>query len=457
MEQRIVQFISALRNSGVRVSLAESEDAFHAIRLMGVQDRDVFQMALRSTLVKDFHAIPVFDELFPLFFGHNQPPVGENVLQNLTPDELEMLAQALEQLAQRWRNLLDRLMEGDQLTDEELAQLAMLTGLQNIDQMRYREWMSRRMEQSIGLSKLDEALEALLELLEAMGMEMEKQQELKAAFQANARALSEQIRQYTGEQIARQISEQPPEAAQNEVYQRPFHALSEKDMEVLRKDVKRLASLLRTRLALRRKRAKNGRLDPKSTIRHNLRHQNVPIVLKFRDRQLKPRLVVICDISTSMRYCSELMLSLLYTLQDQISKTFAFAFIHDMEFVSPYFSGRTVQEAVREILVKNPSGYYNTDLGSSLETYVKGYFDTLDSRTTFIVVGDGRNNYNDPRIDLVEKINRRARQLIWLNPEAPHLWGSGDSDMLKYAQWCDLLLHVRNLSDLTAAIDRLLT
>ncbi len=38
---------------------------------------------------------------------------------------------------------------------------------------------------------------------------------------------------------------------------RPFRSLSEEDMQVLRKEVRRLAAALRTRLALRLKRAKD--------------------------------------------------------------------------------------------------------------------------------------------------------------------------------------------------------
>ena len=40
MDIRIVQFISALRAVGVRVSLAESTDAFRAIDEMGIKDRE---------------------------------------------------------------------------------------------------------------------------------------------------------------------------------------------------------------------------------------------------------------------------------------------------------------------------------------------------------------------------------------------------------------------------------
>jgi len=75
MESRILQLISALRASGVRVSLAESSEAFSAVDLMGIQDREHFRLSLRATLIKDIRDLPVFDKLFSLFFGTGQPPM----------------------------------------------------------------------------------------------------------------------------------------------------------------------------------------------------------------------------------------------------------------------------------------------------------------------------------------------------------------------------------------------
>jgi uncharacterized protein with von Willebrand factor type A (vWA) domain len=53
MESRILQLIAALRASDVRVSLAESAEAFSAVDLMGIQDREQFRLSLRATLIKD--------------------------------------------------------------------------------------------------------------------------------------------------------------------------------------------------------------------------------------------------------------------------------------------------------------------------------------------------------------------------------------------------------------------
>jgi uncharacterized protein with von Willebrand factor type A (vWA) domain len=312
------------------------------------------------------------------------------------------------------------------------------------------------MQKALRFQELREAIKELAELLAQMGMDKQRVEQMRQLLQANQKGLEEQLRQFSGQRIAENMSEQQPDDSLDGLMNRPFNSLSDKDMDRLRKEVTRLAAALRTRIALRQKRAKSGQLDAKATIRVNLKHGNVPIQLKHRERSLKPRLVVICDISTSMRSVSELMLSLLHAMQDQISKTYAFAFIDHLEFISPDFTHHESREAVSQVLDRMPSGYYNTDLGASLHQLSQDYLESVDSRTIFIVVGDGRNNYNDPRMDIFSMLARRSRRMIWLTPEAPALWGTGDSDMLKYAPNCDAIFQVSNLADLTSAVDKLL-
>jgi uncharacterized protein with von Willebrand factor type A (vWA) domain len=457
MEERIAQFIAALRASGVRVSLAESADAFGAVDLMGVQDREAFRLTLRATLIKDASGLPIFEELFPLFFDNPGAPPLMDLSQDLTPQEAEKLAEALRQFTRQLRQMLDKLLKGEQLSQQELERLARLTGLNQADDLRYREWMAQRMERALRFQAVQEALQELLEMLAQMGMQGERLEQMEQLALSNQQALREQLRRFAGQRIAENISQQPPDESIESLLDRPFSSLSDKDIDRLRQEVRRLAAMLRSRVALRQKRSKTGQLDPKATIRANLKHGSVPIEIRHRDRRLKPRLVVICDVSTSMRFCSEFMLHLLYAMQDQISKTHAFAFIDHLEYISPDFAGKEPRDAVRQVLRRLPPGYYSTDLGFSLENFSDGFMDTVDSRTTFIIVGDGRNNYNDPRLDLFRTIARRSHRTLWLNPEPPLQWGTGDSDMLHYAPHCDNILMVSTLAQLTAAVDRLLT
>jgi uncharacterized protein with von Willebrand factor type A (vWA) domain len=457
MDERIIKFISALRASGVRISLAESADAFYAISELGVKDKDAFRISLRATLVKDAANLPVFDELFLLFFGgaENLPMMAAS--DDLSPAEAEMFAEAIRQFGDQIRRMLERLLDGKQLAPDDLERLAKFVGLNHADDMRYRSWMAQRMQKALRFREVREALQELVDLLRQIGMDKQRVEQIQQLMQANLRSLENQLDAYAGQRIAENMGRKSPEENPDRLMNLPFSALTDKEMEILRKEVQRIAAALRTRIALRQKRGKSGQLDAKATIRANLKHGNVPVEIKHRQNTLKPRLVVLCDISTSMRFCSELMLSLLYALQDQINKTHAFAFIDHLEYISPDFVGKEARQAVRQVLERMPSGYYNTDLGNSLDNFSQQYLGKVDSRTTFIVVGDGRNNYNDPRLDLFSMLARRCRRTIWLTPEAMGLWGTGDSDMLKYAPDCDVILQAGNVAQLTRAVDSLLT
>jgi uncharacterized protein with von Willebrand factor type A (vWA) domain len=238
---------------------------------------------------------------------------------------------------------------------------------------------------------------------------------------------------------------------------RPFKSLSESEAALLREQVRRLAAQLRSRAALRRKRAKSGTLDPKKTLRSNLRYGGVPIELKFKNRHLKPKLLLVCDVSTSMRAVVEFLLHLIYELQDQVASAHSFAFIDDLENISEDFAEFPPDVAIEHVLTRLRPGYYNTDLGNSLHTLMMRHASTIDHRTTVIFVGDGRNNYNNPRLDLMDQIKRRCKRIIWLNPEHPRQWGSGDSDMLAYLPYATAVHRVSNLAELAVAVDKLLT
>jgi len=294
-----------------------------------------------------------------------------------------------------------------------------------------------------------------MEQLQQMGMSKERLEEMREMIQQNMQGLEQQIKQFAGERIAENLSEQPPSESMDNLMNRPFQALSDDEKKVLQREVKRLAAALKTRIALRQKRAKSGQLDPKATIRKNLKYQGVPMEIKYRDRIRKPKIVVICDISTSMRFCSELMLSFLFALQGQVRKTHAFAFINHLEYISEDFNGSDADEAIASVLWRMPSGHYNTDLGWSLNDFNNEYLDTLNGQTTLIIVGDGRNNYNDPNLRDFEAIKRRARRIVWFNPESLRQWGTGDSDMPKYVTLCDTVHQVSNLRQLVAAVDAL--
>ena len=458
MDERVVEFVSALRSNGVRVSLAESVDSLKAVEVIGILDRDQFKNALKATLIKEPADVPVFEQIFPLYFGSGGPEMQQP--QGLTQEQQQMLERALDELRQQIQELMRMLSQGQRLSDEQLREAARKSGV--IRQMRgmnqqVREWLTERMLRQLGLTpeQLRDALEALMKQLKLQGMEREGRQEVRETIQQNADAMREQVSRFVGLNMLNQPSDNPRRRRIDELMNRPLSSLSDAETEELRNHVRRLVAQLRSRAALRMRRANQGNLDAKSTIRHNQRYGGVPIEIKLRRRHLKPKLTVIVDVSTSMRPVAEFMLQMVYEMQDQVSRARSFAFIDDIHDISQPFNEHRPEDAVPLVLHSIPPGHYNTDLGNSLATFSRDFLDTVDRRTTLIFVGDGRNNYNDPRADLVQMLRMRARRVVWMNPEPPYMWGQGDSDMPAYAPLCDAVHQVATLQQLADAIDDL--
>lgn len=435
--------------------MAESVDAMNGIAALGVQDKDTFRRLLRTTLIKEMDDFEVFENLFPLYFGSGGPPL-QNALEELSADDQEMLKAALSALGGRLQQLLDWLTSGQGPSKEELEALARRAGADWANSPQEARWVTRRMMQQMGFAHLEELLQQLQARLQEMGMSQEAINQLLGIVEANREALAEQVAQQVGLQIAQQRASRRDDLHGPDLMHKPFQSLTEEEADRLRQEVRRLVTQLRSRAALRRKRGKRGKFDSKGTIRANQRYGGVPLELKFKKRKLKPSLVLICDVSTSMRPVAEFMLRLVYELQDQVARARSFAFNSDMNEISVTLSGNRAADAVTAVLYNIPPGYYATDLGNSLNTFFKNWLSAVDGRSTVVIVGDGRNNYNSPRIDLIKELQRRARRLIWFNPEHKRQWGTGDSDMWEYAPLCDNVFVVRNLAQLATAVDKLM-
>ncbi len=470
MDRRITEFIAGLRAAGVRVSLAESADALRAIEQAGITDRNLFQMALQATLVKDQRDVASFRELFPLYFSKDAPPPmqqpgGGQLSEEEQQQMLEQLQQMLAMMSpQMLAQLFQAMMSGEQLSNQQMRGMLGQISPPHVTNQRYREWMARQAMRELQFNQLNKALRDLLDKLREQGMSEEALQAIEQAARENQQALADQI----GQQVAQQMAEMAQgqgqgegQRSESELMDRPFENLDDNDAQDMRRMVNRLAARLRSRLALRQRRGKTGTLDAKATIRANQRYGGVPIDVRHRKRHLKPKLVVFCDRSVSTEKVMTFMLLMLYSLHDQISRTRSFAFIDQLHDMTMYFAESRPEQAIEQVMQNiRPTRSYSTDLGNALNEFVRDHLGCIDSRTTVIVLGDARNNENDPGLEAFDQIRRRARRTIWFATEEQWKWGVYDpgslsSDMYNYAPMCDALHEVTNLRQLADAIDRL--
>ena len=237
----------------------------------------------------------------------------------------------------------------------------------------------------------------------------------------NQQALAEQIGQEVGANMNRRAAEerqkQPP---LDELMDRPFDRLRQDEIDDLRGIVNRLAALLRSRAALRQRRGNKGTLDAKSTIRANLRFGGVPI--DVRHRKQAPQAQAQRRSAISRPPCGRLSrLCCCWSMRCKIrSAARARTPSSPICTISRTTSTSRARDlAIEAVLDRIRPGHYNTDLGNSLATFARDHMGTVDRRTTVIILGDGRNNYNDPNLRDFEDDQAPRPQGGLVQPRAP--------------------------------------
>jgi uncharacterized protein with von Willebrand factor type A (vWA) domain len=216
--------------------------------------------------------------------------------------------------------------------------------------------------------------------------------------------------------------------------------------------LRRLGRELQGAHSPRRRKAAHGRIHASRTMRANMRYGGLPFrPVLVSKRQDRPRLILLVDVSLSVRNTAKFTIHLVHSLQSLFSQVRTFAFVSDLVDVTPYLERCELDEALGmifggEILDVDA----NSNYGNALASFHREHLAAVNRRTTVLILGDGRGNGNPPHVWALEEIRRRARQLVWLTPEQRRYWHLGRSDLPAYAEVCDRVELVRDLDQLEA-------
>lgn len=467
MDAKVVEFTTLLRRNGVRVSLAETMDAFRALDLLGLGDRETVRAALRATAVKRAIDVPAFDRLFDLYFSGMTEAIREAAAATQAALELDEadferfladLERALEEQGIELSELARALLKGDPGRLEQLLREAARQA--RIDQIEHgfqEGRFSHAMAEALGLGDLGGELDRLRRDL--AGADPDVARRLDEYLARRLRDLQDLIKGSVRQELDRQdVQRQDRQGLQN-LAEKSFFYLTEDEIRRMEEAVNKLAQRLRNVVAIRRRRAKRGRFDSSATLRRNLQYGGVPFRIVFdHKRKDKPQVMVLCDVSDSVRNVSRFMLQFVYALQDLYSKVRSFIFVADIGEVTQLFAEYDANQALEEALHGNLINVYaHSDFGRAFRGFHRDHLAAVNKRTTVIILGDARNNYNLPHEWVLKDIQQRAKQVIWLNPENRMTWGFGDSEMDRYSPYCTVVEECRNLAQLYRVIDRLVT
>jgi uncharacterized protein with von Willebrand factor type A (vWA) domain len=468
MQKRIIEFTNLLRKSGVRVSVAEAIDAFKSLDELSLDDRDLFRDALRTSMVKRGDDIPTYDRLFDLFWSGFHDVLREQLGQavgGMGEDfDLDQLLEALRQMLENMDVDLSELaqamlsMDASQL-EQLIRQAGEESGLERIQNMLQIGFFSRRMLENLDMEGAGTDLRDLIDQLREQGMSEEELERLQELMNAVGEALRRSVRRYAEQELDKQNHDYLERFRRESLQEKSFYNLTEEDIRKMREVVARLAQKLKNIISMRRKRERKGKFDLKTTVRRNMAHGGVPFELIFKHRRReRPKVVVICDISSSVANVCRFMLQFVYSLQEAFTKIRSFVFVAELGEVTQLFHDKDMYQAIDEALEGGGTinVYTRSNFGMAFHTFWRDYLSAVDTRTTVVIIGDARNNYNDPRTWCLREIHRKAKNVVWINPESPGAWGFGDSVMDRYVPYTDMAEECRNLKQLSRMVDRLI-
>ncbi len=460
MDQRILEFIGDLRRAEIRISPSEAVDALGASAEVGLVDRDTFRVALASTLIKESRDLPTFDRLFNLYFLDLQS-LGAGLAKALGPED------------PRIQEMLDRLLAEEGLDLDEMTELmlrgqgsememAIRSGGQNAGLERLMYFLqvgffSRRIHDKFDWEAIERDLDKLMQALEARGLDPGQLARIRNYLDLRLEAFRRMIRQHVERELERRAYRQGEKLTREVLSEKPLFALTPDEVAQMKAVVARLARKIKDALALRQRQEEKGRIDSRRTIRKSLQYDGVPMELVLRRRRRdRPKLITICDVSDSVRNASRFMLQLVWSLQECFSRVKSYVFVSEIAEVTQAFNTYPVERAIEWALRSSPVDYHcRSDFGYAFSRFTRTELESLDRKTTILVLGDARNNYNDPQAWALRLIRERVKGIIWLNPEGQWGWGVGDSVMPTYAPSCDVVRECRTIAQLVEVVDNL--
>lgn len=444
MQAPLENFLRALRSAEVRVSPAEAIDAHRTVAAVGYADRKLLKDALCVTLAKTPEEVGRFEDCFEMFFRREEFRGGEGAeadARDQTADSEEVIVD---------QPLAQMLLDGDGAAmAQAMESAANAVGANNIQFFSQRGFFARRILDQMGLRDLERMIAELTrsdeESAAGLGQRLEQ----------GRRLLLDEARQYVERQYELYARANGEQLRDEFLAETRLSALEQRDFDRMHRIVRRMAKRLASRYSRRLKHAKRGRLDVRRTLRRSLPYDGIPFETIWKQEKIdRPRIVAICDVSRSVAAAARFLLLFLYSLNEVIAELRSYAFSDGLIEVSEILEHEDVEQAIPEILRR--IGFRPTDYGRMLSDFDADFMDDLDRRTTVIVLGDGRSNFTDPRIDLMRLLHDRSKAVIWLNPEPESFWGQGDSEMDRYRQFCHVAKTCSTVHDLERIIDDVL-
>jgi len=481
MDSTLVDFIKVLRSAELKVSPAETLDAMHCINLVGYKNKSFLKNSLAMVLAKTPEEKDTYSHCFDNYFSVDkfQPspdqddqganPEDGNIdesanEENINPEQSQQNgkgsgsgggsasasdAEAAPSL--RASSPLGKLLTEGSRTDQTISMIeaGRSVSVNEIVVFTQKGLFTRKIMDAMGLKGLQE------EISERQQASNVPNIQLANRLQKAREQLRERVRDYVEKQFFLHADESGKQLREELLKKVKLSNLEKRHFKDVREIVFKMAKKLISVHSKRRKTVKRGQLDVRKTLRYNMQYDGMFFDLKWKATKVdRPRVMCICDVSGSVSNYSRFLLMFLYSLAEVLPKVRSFAFSSDLGEVTKLFQNTELEEAMA--LTMRDYGNGSTDYGRMFQDFKSHVLDEVNKKTTIIILGDARNNFGDPKSEILKEMYDKAKRVIWLNPEPKSSWVVGDAEMKKYSPNCHQTEVCNSLTHLERVVSNLL-
>ena len=439
-------FIHILRSSDLRVSTSESIDAMNVVSEIGLEDRSLLKHSLSFSLAKTLREKEIFNECFDNFFEENYMNLSEDKLPQKNNEKDSGISDL--DVLDKNENSLEELYNNSDRTSlmTAMALAAREANLQDIRLFTQVGMFTRKIFDEMGLEKLNNDI-----FQASREGNSKREKDLK-----NIReSLRLEIREYIENQVKLRTSNTGKQLREDALSQMRLTQADKSDYKIMSGIIKKMARRLISVHSRRKRKSQRGLLDIRSTIRANQEYDGILFETVWKKTKVdRPKIVALCDVSGSVANVSRFFLMFLHSLTEILPNVRTFAFSNKAGEVTDLFENKDVEVAAAETLLLNGGG--STDYGQAFVDLEGLLENNIDRKTTVIILGDARSNYGDPRCDVLKTIQEKSKRILFLNPEPKSVWGTGDSEMLRFVPYCSKSKVCSSLFDLERVVDDML-
>lgn len=460
LHDTLVEFVQVLRTADLKVSPAETLDAMETLDIIGIEDRLLLKNSLSMVLSKNPEEKEAFNTSFDRFFSFNKFSSENNAAgsdKNTAQDDGEFdpesdapsqqggqgdgqgggqrgSDEASEELdfepLEAQSELGKLLLSGDRMEVMiKMAEAGRQVEVNQIVVFTQKGLYTRKIMEAMGLKGLQD------EVGELQDQGDRPQMHLAGKLKGARDYLREQVRDYVEKQFFLHADESGKQLREELLKKVKLSNLEKRNFKDVQEIVFKMAKKLVSIHSKRRKTFKRGQLDIRKTLRSNMQYDGMLFDLKWKSQKVdRPKVMCICDVSGSVSNYSRFLLMFLYSLAEILPKVRSFAFSSDLGEVTRLFQQSKLEDAMAKTMRDYGNG--STDYGQMLADFRSHILKDVDSKTTVIILGDARNNYGDPKSEILREVYDKAQRVIWLNPEPKSSWTVGDAEMKKYAPGC---------------------